>query len=89
MYYGVNTCTTPPRKVEGIPSVSTMFILSVDNKQEDAVRDCRTRLLRPDSRARTETGKKTVSFPYSADHEKDWQPFPVGQYFAISEGLNK
>ena len=44
--------------------------------QADAGRDCRTRLARPNSQART----GTVYFSCSADHEKNWQPYPVDPY---------
>ena len=46
------------------------------DEQADAGRDCRTRHARPDSQARTRTGRK-YPFPCSADHEQDWQPYPV------------
>ena len=48
------------------------------DEQADAGRDCRTRLARPNSQARTRTGK--YSFSCSADHEQDWQPYPVDPY---------
>ena len=48
------------------------------DEQADAGRDCRTRLARPSSQARTRTEK--YSFPCSADHEQDWQPHPVDPY---------
>ena len=48
------------------------------DEQADAGRDCRTRLARPNSQARTRTGKKT--FPCSAVHEQNWQPYPVDSY---------
>ena len=38
----------------------------------------RTRLARPNSQARTRTGK--YSFSCSADHVQDWQPYPVDPY---------
>ena len=28
-------------------------------------------------------GQRTIHFPSSADHEQDWQPYPVDPYFAI------
>ena len=49
------------------------------NEQADAGRDCRTRLARLNSQARTRTGKN-IHFPCSADHEQDWQPYPVDPY---------
>ena len=48
------------------------------DEQADAGRDCRTRLARPNSQARTRTGK--YYFSYSADHVQDWQPYPVDPY---------
>ena len=47
--------------------------LSLENGRADAGRDGRTCLARPNSQARTGTGKKR--FPCSADHEQDWQPY--------------
>ncbi|CAN0472042.1 unnamed protein product [Ascophyllum nodosum] len=47
------------------------------DEQADAGRGCRTRLARPNSQARTRTGK---CFPCSVDHAQDWQPQPVDKY---------
>ena len=47
------------------------------DEQADAGRDYRTRLTRPNFQARTGTGKKKSC---SADHEQDWQPYPVDPY---------
>ena len=61
----------------GSNSVSKHQIQSeYGDEQADAERDCRTRLARRNSQARTGTGKKTFSL-CSADHEQDWQPYPV------------
>ena len=38
---------------------------------------------RPNSQARKGTGE--YSFPCSADHEQDWQPYPGDPYSAICE----
>ena len=54
------------------------------DEQADAGRGCRTRLVSPNSQARTETGSKNKHFPCSADHEQDWQPYPVDRCSAIS-----
>ena len=32
---------------------------------------------------RRERGQGNIHFPCSADHEQDWQPYPVGPYCAI------
>ena len=52
--------------------------LEYEDKQADAGQNCRTRLGRPNSQAQTRTGK--YSFPCLADHEQDWQPYPVDPY---------
>ena len=49
------------------------------DEQADAGRDCRTRLVKPNSKAQTRTRKYSFS-PYSADHVQDWQPYPVDPY---------
>ena len=28
-------------------------------------------------------GQRNIHFPYSADHEQDWQPYPTDPYSAI------
>ena len=58
--------------------VSTRFSLSMEKDQADAGTGCRTRLARPKSQART--GQENVHFLCSADHEQDWQPYPVDPY---------
>ena len=32
---------------------------------------------------RRERAQGNINFPCSADHEQDWQPYPVDPYFAI------
>ena len=51
-----------------------------EDEQADAGRDCRNRPARPNSQARTGTGG--YSFSCSADHEQDWQLYPVDPYSA-------
>ena len=53
------------------------------DEQAAAGRDGWTRLARPNSQARTGTGE--YHFPCSADHEQDWQPYPVDPYSAICD----
>ena len=56
--------------------MSTRFSLGVERARADAGRDGRTRLARPNSQARTGTGK--ICLPFSSDQEEqDWQPYPV------------
>ena len=47
------------------------------DEQADAGQECRTRFARPNSQART---GQVIHFPCSADHEQDWQPYPVDRY---------
>ena len=54
-----------------------------EDEQADAGWDCRTRLARPNSQART--GQGNIYFPCSADHVQDWQPYPVDPYSAICD----
>ena len=49
------------RKAGGIPCASTRFGLNMEDKLSDAGRDGRTCLARPNSQARTGTGKN--NFP--------------------------
>ena len=44
----------------------------------DTGRDCRTRLARPNSQARTLIGK--YYFSCLTDHVQDWKPYPVDSY---------
>ena len=64
-----------------IPRLSTRFSLSMENEQANAGRDGRTCLARPNSQPRTGTGKCSLSC--LADHEQDWQPYPIDPYSAI------
>ena len=48
--------------------------------QADAGWDHRIRLARPNSQARTRTGKLNIHFSCSADHVQGWQPYPVDPY---------
>ena len=54
-------------------------IVSAKNERTDAERDGRTRLAIPNYQGRTGTGD---FFPFSADHEQDWQPYPTDVQFA-------
>ena len=49
------------------------------DEQADAGWDCRTRLARPNPQRR-ERKEGNVDGPCSADHEQDWQPYPVDPY---------
>ena len=53
------------------------------DEQADAGRDCRTCLR--GQILRGERGPGNTHFPCSADHEQDWQPYPVDSYSAICD----
>ena len=55
------------------------------DEQADAGRDSRNRLARPNYQARTGTESININFPCSADHEQDWQPYPVDPYSGMSD----
>ena len=79
----INKYWTPPRKSGGIPRVSTRFSLSVENEHTRAGRDGPTYLVRPNSQARTGTGKNSVF--HLAEHEQDRQPYVVDAYSAVND----
>ena len=39
----------------------------------------------PEKNRRRERGQEKWHFPYSADHERDWQPYPVDPYSAKND----
>ena len=61
------------------PRVSTIIGQAVENERAYAGRDGRTSLMGPNY-LRRERGQKNLRFPSLADHEKDWQPYPVDPY---------
>ena len=65
------------------PHIQPTSSLSGENKQADAGLDGRTYLARPRSQAGTGTGEKSFC-PCSADHEQDWQSYPVDSRYAES-----
>ena len=56
-YGGLNKYMDAAAEIRRNPKVSTRFSLSMENEQADAGRDGQTRLARPNSQARTGTGK--------------------------------
>ena len=77
----INTGTDLPssRKSGGIPynySVSTRFSLSTEMSSK-LTRDGTSEPVSKDQILRRERGQGNVHFLCSADHEQDWQPYPV------------
>ena len=64
----------------GIPQVSTIFSLSI-MEMSRLTRDGTTaELVSRDQILRRERGQRNIHFICSADHEQDWQPYPVDPY---------
>ena len=57
--------------------------LYVENEQADAGRDRTAEPVSRDQILRRERGQENIHFPCSADHEQDWQPYPVDPYPVI------
>ena len=68
----------PLRKSGGIPQVSTRFSLSMEMSR--LARDGTAETVARDQILRHERGRGNIDFPCSADHEHDWQPYPVDPY---------
>ena len=49
----------------------------MENDQADAGRDGSAKIVSRDQVLWREQGRANVHFPVSADHEQDWQPYPV------------
>ena len=48
-------------------------------------RDGTGKLVSRDQILRRERGQGNIHFPSSADHEQDWQPYPVDPYSALCD----
>ena len=69
---------TPPRNSREIPQGSTIFSLSM--KMSRLTWDGTAEPVSRDHFLRRERGQGIIHFPRSADHEQDWQPYPVDPY---------
>ena len=69
-YGGLNKYIDAAAELENNPVRKHRKQPEYGDEQAHAGRDCRIRLARPKSQARTETGK--IHFFCSADHEQDW-----------------
>ena len=64
-------------------SVSTRFSLSLEMSR--LTRDGTAEPVSRDQILRHARGQENIIFPCSADHEQDWQPYPVDPYSAICD----
>ena len=55
----------------------------MENEQAGAGRDGTAERVSRDQILRRQRGQGNIHFHCSADHEQDWQPYPVDQYSAI------
>ena len=69
---------TPLRKSGGIPYVSMRFSLSMEMSR--LTRDGTAEPVSHDQILRRGRGQANIHFPFSVDHVKDWQPYPVDPY---------
>ena len=67
----------------GRNSVSTRFSLSMDMSR--LTRDGTAEPVSQDQTLRHVRGQGNIHFPCSADHEQDWQPYPVNPYSALCD----
>ena len=74
---------TPPRNSGEIPQVSTRFSLSMEMSR--LTRDGTAEPVSRDQILRHARGQGNIHFPCSADHEQDWQPYPVDSYSSICD----
>ena len=58
---------------------------SLSKGMSELTRDGTAELVSRDQILRRERGQGNIHFSCSADHEQDWQPYPVDPYSAISE----
>ena len=65
----------------GSNPVSTRFSLSMEMSR--LTRDGTAEPVSRDQILRHARGQGNIHFPCSADHEQDWQPYPVDPYSAI------
>ena len=63
--------------------VSTRFSLSMEMSR--LTRDGTAEPVSRDQILRYARGQGNVHFPCSADHDQDWQPYPVDPYSAICD----
>ena len=70
------------------PLVSTRFILSMEMSR--LMRDGTAESISPDKIFRRERGRRenNIDFPCTADHEQDWQPYPVDPYSCYVYGFS-
>ena len=64
-------------------SISTRFSLSMEMSR--LTRDGTAEPVSRDQILRHARGQGNIHFPCSADHEQDWQPYPVDPYSAICD----
>ena len=62
--------------------MSTRFSLSMEMSR--LTRDGTVETVSQDQILRHERGQGNIHFPCSADHEQDWQPYPVDPYSTLA-----
>ena len=67
----------------GRNSVSKHHILSLSMEMSRLARDGTAELVSQYQIFRRERGQGNIHFPCSADHEQDWQPYPVDPHALV------
>ena len=75
---GINKCM-PPRNSGGILYGRTRFSLSMEMSRL-TLNGTNAEPISRDQILRRERGQENIHFPSSADHEQDWQSYPVDPY---------
>ena len=70
----------------GIPRVSTRFSLTVENERGWRGTGPLNVSRETNSHARARGRQCNIPFSCSADHEQDWEPYPVDPYSATCDG---
>ena len=61
------------------------FVFSLSMKMSRLTRDGTAEPVSRDQILRHARGQRNIHFPCSADHEQDWQPYPVDPFSAICD----
>ena len=80
VYGGSNNYRDAAAEIRRNPGSKHQIQPEYGDEQDDAGRDFRTRLARPNFQAQTGT-EKILFFPVQlTTNEQDWQPYPVDSY---------
>ena len=79
-YGGLNTEMDAAAEIRRNPVSKLQIQPEYGDEQAGAGRDRRTEPVWRDQILKRERRQGNAHFPWSADHEQDWQPYPVDPY---------